>query len=211
MGWIQFRHIGKRFSRPSPARESKKQHYTLWSWIQIAMRKIRMIKILLFLTALIVVVGLSILTHSELGVFSFAQGSDSDLYIVRSSLWATAALSAALLLIIAFLIWYPRLRVAGLVMLAALIFVWTVNGRVMGVYSDGRIIAGWFCMRTEVVNFRELYEDPEVYVSHMTIMAHSKWNVEIRSREHKVKMFVGPILRKSLLKTWKEDGFKVIE
>jgi hypothetical protein len=168
-------------------------------------------KYISFVTAFVMIVGTAFLTYSKLGLFNFAQGSDSDLHIVRSSPWLTAVLSAGLLLFIAFLIWNPRLRVAGLIMVVVLILVWIINGRVVGMYSDGRIISGWFFVRTEVVNFREPDEDPEVYVSHMTIMAHSKWKVEIRSREHTVKMFVGPILHKSLLKSWKKRGYKVIE
>lgn len=170
-----------------------------------------LMKCILLLIALIVVAGTAFLTYSKLGVFNFAQGSDSDLYIVRSSPWITVALSAALLLFFAFLMWYPKLRAAGLVMLAALTFVWIVNGRVLGLHADGRIIAGWFFVRTEFVDFREPDEDPEVYASHMTIMAHSKWKVEIRNRQHRVKMFIGPILQNSLVQTWKEYGFKVIE
>ena len=170
-----------------------------------------MIRIIFFLIALIMVVGASYLMHSKLGVFNFAQGSDSDLNIVSAPLWLTAAISAGLLLFIAFLTWYSRVGVLHLILLAVLMFAWIINGRVVGVSTDGRILAGWFYVRTEFVNFREPDEDPEVYVSHMKILAHSRWQLEIQIREHRAKIFVGPILRNSLLGALKERGFKVIE
>ena len=168
-----------------------------------------MIKLTLFLVALIVVVGVSSLTYSKLGVFNFAGGSDSTLRVVRSSPWIIAAVSFTLLAWLVFFIWHSQSGVAQLVILAVLLMMWIISGRVIGVFPDGRIVAGWFFFSTTVLDFRDHDEDHEFHVLHTQILPSSGWVVETRSHGQRARIFVGPILQNSLLGLLKERGFDV--
>lgn len=163
----------------------------------------------LLLTGLILVVSFSLLTYSRLGAFYFAKGSNSTLVLARPSPWILAVFAIGFSLFITFLIWRSTLGVKEFIILLFLLSCWLISGRVVGVFPDGRIVAGWFFIRTSVVDFRGRDEDHELYISHTAVLDSQRWEVEIRSHDQRATIFVGPVLKNKLLELLKERGFDI--
>ena len=167
-------------------------------------------KIILFLAALILIVGFSSLTYSKFGIFNFTGGSHSTLHLVRSSSKVIAALSVILLTYLAFLLYYSKSGVAEIVILLFFIALWIVSGRAIGILPDGRIVTGWFLFATNTVDFRDHNEDPEIYIANTQILVRPGWLLEIQSDSQRTKVFVGPLISVSLLKILVESGYNVV-
>lgn len=168
-----------------------------------------MMKYILFFSVLTIIFGVSFLTYSRFGMFNFARGSDSTLRVVRSLSGIVALLSVIFVTYLFFLIWNSRFGIAEIIMLIALITLWIVSGRAIGILPDGQIVTGWFLFSTHTVDFRDHNEDPEIYMANTRIFPKSYYCIEIHSGNHRRKVFVGPFVQAPLIKIFKEVGFNV--
>lgn len=159
------------------------------------------------LTLLVTIVALLFLSYSDLGRFLFAEGSDSLLILVRPALGAVIAVNVGILAWLLFLIWKGKVRLLEVGVLVFLLVVWILSSRVVGRFSDGRIIAGFWCFRTGTVDFREPNEDWESYAAHTEIDTSFRSILEVESHGQSARIFVGPLLDRRAVDLLTEAGF----
>lgn len=157
-----------------------------------------------FVVALVV----SVITYTAIGSFLFARGSDTDFAVARSGERITALVLAALaggpLLASRF-----RSSPATALTVIVALSVWALSGRAVGLFGDGRIVAGWFFLRTTSVDLRQPGEDFEVYASRVRVVALPGWSIELRAAARSERLFVGPASWRSCIQLLSARGFKV--
>lgn len=166
-------------------------------------------KLLLLITS-ILVAGNSFLGYAGLGEFWFAKGSSSTLLIARAPIWAAAAACTVVLIALGAIVLHRELRLPVLVILPFVVGGWIATSRVIGMHSDGRIIAGWFWFSTNTIDLREPEEDPDTHVSHTQIVVESCNVLKFHSHEQSASVYVGPLLMNSVVAMLRGRGFHIV-
>ena len=170
-----------------------------------------MTKITLFSFILLIMIGIVLISYSRLGMFMIAGGSDSTLAIIRSPKWIVIVLSILCITLLFICLWYSKYKYILLSIFFVSLIVWGVTGRIIGLYPDGRIITGWYFIVIDEIDFRDYEEDYEYHASHTSITPYMRWFIEVDSQNHRKILFIGPLLKSSILKLFKDRGYKVVK
>ena len=156
---------------------------------------------------LIILNAISYLPYSRMGSFLFAGGSDSTLQLITPPFIMLSIVNFGF--IIAFLYTLHFRPSFGLITVITLLMtIWLLCGRVIGVFHDGRIISGYFFIPVKTIDFRDVSEDFENYITETEIRRSSNLIIEIKNGRSKESIFIGPVNINACNNLLKSIGFK---
>jgi len=165
------------------------------------------IRLSVLVCAALLVMGVTLVTYTELGTFLFNRGS--DIFTVRRLTARALLLVTALALVAPLLTVRARSSVPFFTVLSLSLLIWLLCGRVVADTWDARVATGWFCFRTTTIS---LYEpgDSDDYPKLWRVTALPGWRLELqRSSGRTVQLFVGPALLSASIDFFAERGYRV--
>ncbi len=147
------------------------------------------------------------LTYNRIGAFIFAGGSDSVLQVVRTPLWISALISFVLVISLIYSIYSIEWNIGQRAFLSILFIAWILNGQTIGVYPDGRIMIGWYFFPINITNTLKPNENPEQYVSIISVKTKNFFTLEFKNENDLTTIFVNPWLQSPLMKILIGLGF----
>ena len=166
------------------------------------MKLIKIIKLVTLVLFLIIMVFLTIVGYYSNELTGLGNGSIDTFAIIIKMTAVFPSLFLACCIILSYFYVKNNLKLIFLVMAFSL---WVLSGRMICIWPDGRLSAGWYCIETERFYLCEKQSDCETVMAQQTkLQKLFFWRVRVKNTTTDQIIFVGPMLWNNAIKVLHE-------